>query len=348
MSQVFDGAVVGGGPAGAVTAIGLARRGWRVVILEASSTPADRFGETLPPEINPLLWSLGLSYALARSTPVESPGIVSCWDGPHPSEQDFIASPYGMGWHVDRLRFDEELRAAAELAGVTICRGVRVGNCVRENDLWRIGGVSARTLIDASGRNGLNVEGPAARQVDDTLLVLVLRFAATRRDAPDLRTYIEAVRDGWWYRTPLPDGSSIAMFFTGRSEFRRVQRQSPDTLLESATTVRTLIRTDQIASARWTSVSSSIRKAITGLDWLAVGDSASSYDPLSGRGIYKAIRHGSIASEALDQSIRGDSMALARYQERVCREYREYITILKAHYAMQHRWPESSFWARRR
>ena len=53
-------------------------------------------------------------------------------------------------------------------------------------------------------------------------------------------------------------------------------------------------------------VASSCRKTISGEAWLAVGDSASSYDPLSGRGIFKAMRQGTNAAIAVDGFLRGE------------------------------------------
>jgi 2-polyprenyl-6-methoxyphenol hydroxylase-like FAD-dependent oxidoreductase len=49
-----DVAVVGGGPAGAVTALLLARAGRDVVLYQQSHDDALRLGETLPPSVNPL------------------------------------------------------------------------------------------------------------------------------------------------------------------------------------------------------------------------------------------------------------------------------------------------------
>ena len=76
---MFDVLVVGGGPAGAVTGMCLARAGAQVAIVEATGYDGDRFGETVPPEINPVLRELGLWEPFQELAPVESPGIVSNW-----------------------------------------------------------------------------------------------------------------------------------------------------------------------------------------------------------------------------------------------------------------------------
>lgn len=135
--------------------------------------------------------------------------------------------------------------------------------------------------------------------------------------------------------------------FSGRAEYRRAGKHSSEDLLDSAASVRSLVHSGRVEAARWIAVSSSIRKSICGRGWLAVGDSASCYDPLSGRGIFKAIRHGSQAAAALDRFLRGETDALGPYQEHVCREYRDYLIQRTAFYKMEKRWMDSAFWVKR-
>ncbi len=75
--------------------------------------------------------------------------------------------------------------------------------------------------------------------------------------------------------------------------------------------------------------------------WTAVGDSASAYDPLSGRGIFKAFRHGVAAAVAIT------SGRMDEYAARVQREFEEYVRQRRMHYASEQRWQESIFWQKR-
>jgi flavin-dependent dehydrogenase len=78
-----------------------------------------------------------------------------------------------------------------------------------------------------------------------------------------------------------------------------------------------------------------------GSNWLAAGDSASSYDPLSGRGVFKAVRHGVEAARAIAE---GSEEA---YSAMVEREFTEYVRQRRMYYAGERRWPGSIFWSRR-
>ena len=73
--------------------------------------------------------------------------------------------------------------------------------------------------------------------------------------------------------------------------------------------------------------------------WLAAGDAAASFDPLSSQGILTAVLMGAEVARGID-----DTPAFAaRYQAIVA----EYETQRLAIYRREERWPDAPFWARR-
>ena len=138
MPERFDAAVVGGGPAGATVALSLVRRGWSVCLFESTVFDGERYGETLPPEINPLLRELGVFDQFFALDPLESPGIVSAWGGLR-HEQDYVCNPHGSGWHVDRNRFDALLFRQAAAAGVKCFEHCRATVRRTESAGWQVG-----------------------------------------------------------------------------------------------------------------------------------------------------------------------------------------------------------------
>jgi flavin-dependent dehydrogenase len=137
-------AVVGGGPAGAVAALVLARRGVRVTVLESQAGPVCKAGETLPPGLTPLLRHLGIAGILDRDGHLRSEGNRSWWGAERAVERAFLAGSRGPGWHVDRGRFEARLAEAARQAGAEWRWDCRVERCVREMGTGGGGGGSGR------------------------------------------------------------------------------------------------------------------------------------------------------------------------------------------------------------
>ena len=136
----IDVAVVGGGPAGAATALALARAGYTVTVLERSRYDAFRIGETLPPAVKRPLMELGVWDQFLATGTLESPGIVSAWGRPDPYDNDFIVNPDGPGWHVDRRGFDAMLaRRPADGGRKSRLASPRSPRCaaIRLAGIWR-------------------------------------------------------------------------------------------------------------------------------------------------------------------------------------------------------------------
>jgi len=328
MRKKIEVVVAGGGPAGAVTALCLARRGFRVGLFEASNFDNDRYGETLPPEMNPVLRELGLWDAFARLGSVEAPGIVSVWGSTSPSQQDFISNVHGCGWHIDRNRFDAMICREAVAAGAVLHPG-----CAARPEAG-----DAQLLVDASGRAGLRLDAEHTYRRDDMLLAIALRL----KGAPgtDLRTTIETTPQGWWYTAPIPDGQTMAMFFTD-PDIYATEGIVVGEQLEHAPLTRARLAPCGIVTSRVLHVPSACRAKMFGEGWIAVGDSASAYDPLSGRGIYKAFRHGMAAAGAIAEGTQTE------YAARVTHEFDEYVLQRRMYYASERRWPDSAFWRKR-
>lgn len=154
----WDVCVIGGGPAGSVCALRLARLGHRVVLVERRVFPRPHVGEALSPGVPPLLDFLGVREALDGSVP--SPGALVRWEDAHIR----MVEPDPRAVTVDRGRFDQALLAAARAAGVSVFQPVRAGRPRRGPAGWEIpvghDVLRARFLVDASGRRRASAARP--------------------------------------------------------------------------------------------------------------------------------------------------------------------------------------------
>jgi len=354
----FDVAIVGGGPAGCAAGLSLRAHapGLSVVLCEASAYDGPRIGETLPPAARRVLQHLGVWEAFRRQGHREAHGTAAAWGSATPWEHDFLFSPHGAGWHLDRTAFDALLADEAEQRSVTLLRRCRVHTAAREDGGWRLrlaGGelLSARFLVDATGAAAALARRHGARfEISDRLTAFVRLFEETEERDP--RSLVEAFADGWWYTAGLPGSLRVAACLTDADLAARLQ---PGDSAGWARLLSTAERVSALLAGARPQGPVTIRAAqsrrltpAAGPGWLAVGDAASLFDPLSAQGILKGLRSGVFASYAIaDLLEKEDDSGLARYDRFVRDEHAGYLRVRARYYAEETRWPESAFWSRR-
>jgi flavin-dependent dehydrogenase len=357
--------VVGGGTAGAATALALQRVGIRTVIVERSAPPGWKVGEGLPPAANPFLQLLGIWDRFQADGHLPSYGNASAWGSADLVDASFMFNPHGRGWHLDRQRFDVMLLRAAVEHGAELVRGtatvdsrpgpggerwLRVTSDGREEQPIR-----TSFVVDASGRSASVARCHRARREHlDRLVGVVGVFAtASAEDDQDTRTIVEAVEDGWWYSAPLPGGRLIVAFMSDGDVVRQRAAHRLDgwsnLLGETANTRARVVRLAGclLAPPRAVLANGSRLLEVVGAGWLAVGDAAIAHDPLSSQGVASALLLGLWAGEAIRDHLDGQTGALDGYRVLVGRLFDEYRAGLAYYYRQERRWPNAPFWTRR-
>jgi flavin-dependent dehydrogenase len=356
--------VAGGGPGGSAAALALAHGGRRVLLADASPPGAFRIGEALPPAARPLLRDLGVLDAFLSDGHHPCYGNMSAWGSRVLRTTEFVFDPHGHGWHLDRARFDAGLRAAAADAGVEVWTGTRLTVHGRDAGGWDVrlespdGAEDLRCgwLVDATGRSAAVARrAGAARVRGDALVAFAARFRApSPAGDEDGRTMVEAAPDAWWYTARLPSAERMVAYFTDADLADRAALLAPEgfaAALRASEHVRAAVqgRGYALHGRPWGADAGSARlDRVVGDGWVAVGDAALSFDPLSSQGMLNALYTGLRAGQALDAALAGDEKPLDAYARRLDEVYRAYRRHHAVHYADERRWTERPFWSRRR
>jgi hypothetical protein len=160
-------------------------------------------------------------------------------------------------------------------------------------------------------------------------------------DDEDSTTLVESVEDGWWYTSPLPAGRRIAAFLTD-GDLLPTREQWPVALQRTRHVSAAVSGGVLRGPLRTSPAETSHLDRLHGPGWLAVGDAACAWDPLSSQGIVTAILMGGRAAEVI-----AGARDVGEWE-------RDYRTLLREHCAeradfarVERRWPDSPFWSRR-
>jgi len=352
----YGAVVLGGGPAGLAAAIELRRRAdVSVLVADAGSGGRERIGESAPPDLLAALGRLGLAGRFRADGPVPCPGHASLWGGERVGYNDFILSPMGPAWRLDRRRFDAMLEDAAAEAGATVLRRARFLGA--EGHRLRLAlpdgtekPIQAGYVIDATGPGARFARTRGSRpRVDDRLFALA-RTTEIHSGTMTWQTLLEATRDGWWYAARLPGEKVIAMFVTDRQGLRRMREDGAwDCALAGTALVGPVLSGLELDWERGVSrvhpIYSSLLDRTEGEGWTAAGDAASSYDPIAAQGIHKALSDGLAAGRRAAAAIAGDLMDAV--PDHVHTRFRDYCLNRRHLYGLERRWPDAPFWSAR-
>lgn len=352
--------IAGGGPAGVATALSLQNRGIQSTILEASETVKMKVGETLPPAVMPVLRALGIQELLENPVHAACYGNSWLWGSSEIQEKHFMMHAGGNGWHLQRNVFESDLLQLAEKRGVKVIRNAKVmqvtHNVNGNLDLQVKAGNQTEThevrfLVDATGRSSKIARclGIKRRQYD-SLVGVAARFQTGTGASLSQQTHIEAVENGWWYAAALESGEIVTAFMTDA-------RLLPKDLQILSGYWKALLQAESISSLfpnafqpedttilHTQSAETSFLESIHGPNWLAVGDAAFAYDPVSSYGITSALGAGCYAGHAIADHLDGEEEALYAYRFVVEKAFADYLPLWEHQYGLEQRWPESDFW----
>ena len=339
---------MGGGPAGLAAAIFLAQAGVAVRVVTWDNGNGDKIGESLAPDSKPILQQLGVWEAFLDDNHLPCPGNRSSWGSATLTDYHFIGNPYGSGWHLDRPRFESRLAQRARSLEVEIAIGRIVPAVERSRGQWHLKilpdnrEIVVSFIIDATGRNSWFARHQGVKRCLDDRQIAIAAFLNPRdRPIEDATSLVEAVEDGWWYSALLPDDRLAVFRATDPGWDRHRWWQEVTATDYTSDRVRCYSKNARITVVP---ANSSRLERSSGEGWLAIGDAAIAYDPLSAHGLTLALASARDATTAI---LTGNSQAFAAYDRRLQTAYHRYRQMRQQIYAIEQRWSQSPYWSRR-
>ena len=320
-----DVVVIGGGPAGAAAARLLAQ--WDRSVVAIGRAPSRRaIAESLPPSCTKLLDALGVRGAVDAAGFVRATGNTVQWGGAR-SDRRSEAFASGIGYQVDRARFDALLGDAAQAAGAHLVRGATVRAAKRRNDGWLVeydsdtGPATCRAqwVLDCSGRTGVLARGGyrrAEHAARTTAVVGVWESDAWANEDYVTHTLVESYDAGWAWSVPVAENRRYVTVMLDprqsdvptRDALERAYRDE----LGRTHLIAELIRGATFVDSAWGCDASPYRASrATDDGLLLVGDAASFVDPLSSFGVKKALASAWLAAIVANTALSDASLSAA-------------------------------------
>lgn len=298
--MTYDALIIGGGPAGSVAGVLLARHGWRVAVVEQHAFPRDKVcGECLSHLGVETLRRAGLVDRILAQSPISlNHARLHAPDG--------TASRLelnGEMWGISRAALDALLLDAARDAGAEVMQPARVEAIergrvlvrdLRTNDRETI---AARHLLLADGKGALLPRRP--RPTRD--FGIKAHFTGVNAERAAISLY--GVGRSYGGVAPIEGGRWNAAFSVAADVLHASRGQLDDLFSQIQQANRSLA--DQFRGAQrvgeWCA-SPLPRFAVVG-DWPAglipIGNAAAAVEPIGGEGMGLAIRSAELAARAL-------------------------------------------------
>ena len=317
-----DVIVVGAGPAGSLAAYTLAAEGIKVILLEKNQFPRYK------------VCGGGLTHKIRDEIPFDISPVIEATIHSFRFSSNYVDvftrnSPDPLMYCTMRADLDSFLLQNAVAKGAEVKMGQKVLSFVQDYNgvtvTTRTDSFRARLLIGAEGASGIIARNAG---LQDTIEMGMAWEAEVNAVAEDLErlsgtVYLDwgTVPGGYAWVFPKKDHFSIGV--GGPARLSRsmmhyydsfVSSISRDPSAKSGSGIRFL---DTRAKASWPIPIRTKKSLFHAGRVLVAGDAAGLGDPLTGEGIYYAVRSGKIAALSCSEYLSGASQSLENYSARI-------------------------------
>ena len=319
--KAYDIIIVGGGPAGSSTAIRLAEKGYKVLLLDRQHFPRDKVcGDGVSGKSVRLLKELGLIDEIEKNEHATMYGVIFSNPDGDILEIKTKRSKEPSGYVVRRYVLDNIIFQAAKNAkGVEAREGYTVVDVRRENNQdirvkaksenGSVEEFKANIVVGADGASSIVAAKLSKEKIEDEHHVIAVRAyyegVEGMKDKIELH-FIEDVLPGYFWIFPLPGkkanvgiGMLTKELKKKRVDLKKLFYKALDTKLIKPR----FTNAKPISELKgWGLPLGSKRRKGYGDNFLLVGDAASLIDPFTGEGIGNALYSGKLATMAINKA----------------------------------------------
>lgn len=357
--------IAGAGPAGCACAIVLKQAGFNVCLVDDPDNKELKVGESLPGAAIRLLERLnisGLEELVGADNYNNCVANVSAWGSEQWQYNDAMLNPEGGGWHLNRAQFDQALRQLTIKQGVNFIQGKASAlNKKSLHDKQQLTvdlpdksskKLQCEWLVDATGRPSVvsKLNGKYKKRFDHQIATIAWLKADNINT--DHMTRIKSVAKGWWYSAKLPDGKRVIAFFSLSTDAMALAK-NPTNFVDACNRSKTLPNEispqNLYGDIKVSDAGVSQLNEVINSKWLAIGDAAISFDPLSSQGIFFALYSGIKGGEAIlaCKEMTTDKTAVITYQQLVDNVFHANQKSRQFYYASETRFCEQIYWQQR-
>lgn len=364
-----DVIILGAGPSGACAALSLLNNSTLdVTLVEQSDFSQQRVGEHVSDSLFNFLDFLHITPEyLGENCFISTYGSTAYWGSNRPGLRNSVFTTQESTYQLNRELFDLSLIETA------VERGARVlprTHCLTTNQLsdgsWQLilshpeqgeFEIHSRFLVDATGRKA-NITrgiGGISNKTDD--LMGVGRFFQLAEGNKQTQEFIiESCEHGWWYGALLPNNTYVVTFYSDVdiiAKLRLNQQEGWNKLLSESKHIKHYVNNCTVTAPHpWSRPAfSQISMADNVSNFLAIGDAACAFDPISSMGIgfaFSSACHGANAiMDQLNSNNSTDNQAIKQYNLDLKNQFDNYRLLKQQFYQQEQRWPQSPFWQRR-